>query len=85
MQNYLHLQNEGDGKSHSICYLPAVEIKDYNVMIDAKNFFNEPIIINLKTHENVRRIITSQTDDYTTGCLLDYSYFNNNYDCNRFK
>ena len=37
-------------------YIPNVEIKDYNVMIDGKNFFD-------------------QGDDYTTGCLLDYTYF----------
>ena len=28
-----------------------------------------------KTYENIRKIATGQGDDYTTGCLLDYSYF----------
>ena len=32
-----------------------------------------------KTYENIRKITTGQGDDYTTGCLLDYSYFNENY------
>ena len=31
----------------------------------------------LKTYENIRKIATGQGDDYTTGCLLDYSYFKN--------
>ena len=31
-----------------------------------------------KTYENIRRIATGQGDDYTTGCLLDYSYFKEN-------
>ena len=32
-----------------------------------------------KTYENIRRIATGQGDDYTTGCLLDYSYFKDHY------
>ena len=32
-----------------------------------------------KTYKNIRRITTDKGDDYTTGCLLDYSYFNENY------
>ena len=46
-------------------------------MIDGKNFLNQPINTNLKTYENIRRIATGQGDDYATGCLLIYSYFNN--------
>ena len=48
-------------------------------MIDDKNFFDQPINSNLKTYDNIRKIATGQGDDYTTGCLLDYSYFNNYY------
>ena len=32
-----------------------------------------------KTYENIRKIAIGQGDDYTTGCLLDYSYFKENY------
>ena len=32
-----------------------------------------------KTYENIRKIATGQVDDYTTGCLLDYSYFKDHY------
>ena len=32
-----------------------------------------------KTYKNIRKIATGQGDDYTTGCLLDYSYFKENY------
>ena len=48
-------------------------------MIDGKNFFDQPINNNLKTYENIRKIATGQGDDYTTGCLLDYSYFKDHY------
>ena len=48
-------------------------------MTGGKNFFDQPINSDLKTYENIRRIATGQGDDYTTGCLLDYSYFKENY------
>ena len=65
----LSLENEDDRTSHSIYYLPKVEIKDYNVMIDGKNFFDQPINSDLKTNENIKRIATGKGDDYTTSCL----------------
>ena len=72
-------ENENDRKSHNNHYLPKVEIRDYNVMIDGKNFFDHPINSSLKTYENIRKITTGQGDDYKTGCLLDYSYFKDHY------
>ena len=56
-----------------------VEIKDYIVKIDGKNLFNQPINNGIKTYENIRKIDTGQRNDYTTGCLLDFSCFKNNY------
>ena len=48
-------------------------------MIDGKNVFDQPINSMTKTYENIRKIATGQGDDYTTGCLLDYSYFKDHY------
>ena len=48
-------------------------------MIDDKNVFDQLIDISLKTYENIRKIVTGQGNDYTTGCLLDYIYLKNNY------
>ena len=48
-------------------------------MIDGKNFFDQTINSMIKTYEYLRKIATGQEDDYTTGCLLDYSYFKNHY------
>ena len=48
-------------------------------MIDGKNFFDQPINSMTKTYENIRKITTGQGDDYTTGCLLDHSYFKDHY------
>ena len=48
-------------------------------MIDGKNIFNRPGENKKITFENIRKIATSQGDDYTTGCLLGYLYFKENY------
>ena len=48
-------------------------------MIDGRNFFDQPINSMTKTYENIRKICAGQGDDYTTGCLLDYLYFKDNY------
>ena len=69
----LSFENENDRTSHII--FQKQELKDYNVMIDGKNFFDQPINSDLKTYENIRKIATGHRDGYTTGCLLDYSYF----------
>ena len=71
--------NENCRTSHSTYYIPKVEIKDYNVMIDGTNFFDQPINSMNKTYENARKIATGKGDDYTTGCFLDYPYFKENY------
>ena len=44
-------------------------------MINGENFFDQPINNNKVTYESIRKIATGQGDDYTTGCLLDYSSF----------
>ena len=59
--------------------LPTVEIKDYNIMINGKNVFDQPIKNNKITYENIRKIAIGQGDDNTIGCLLDYSYFADTY------
>ena len=65
--------------SHSEYYLPRVEIKDYSDKIDGINFLDQPINNDTKTYENIRKITTGQGDNYTTGCLLDYPYYKENY------
>ena len=62
-------------------YIPNVEIKikDYNVMINGKNVFDQPVKNDKVTNENIVKVATGQRDDYTTGCLLDYTYFKKYY------
>ena len=70
----LAFEDDGQRTSRKRYYLPNVEIKDYNVMIDGKNFFDQPIKNNKITCENIRKITTGQGGDYTAWCFLDYPY-----------
>ena len=75
----LAFENDDDRTSDDQYYLPTVEIKDYNILINGENFFDQPIKNNKVTYENIRKIAAGQGDDYTTGCLLDYPYFLDTY------
>ena len=44
-------------------------------MIDGKNIFDQPVKNDKITYENIIKIATGDGDDYTIGCLLDYTYF----------
>ena len=75
----LAFENDDDRTSHDEYYLPTVEIKDRNIVINGENLFDQPIKNNKVTYDNIKKIATGQGDDYTTECLLDYPYFANTY------
>ena len=58
-------------------YVPNVEIKDFNVLIDGKSFFDLPVKNEEEAYEKI--IDMSNNNDYTTGNLLDFAYFKENY------
>ena len=71
--------NDNDWKaSNKRYYIPNVEIKDCK-KIDGKIFFDQPVKNDKVTYENIRKIAIGQGDDYTTGCLIDYTYFKKYY------
>ena len=65
--------------SHRKHFLARVDITNYNVLIDSRNFYDQPINDQIKKYHEIRKIATGQVDDYTTGCLLDYQYFKDHY------
>ena len=75
---YERSNNITDEKSYRRYFLPRNEIKNYNIEIDGRNFYDQPINDSIKQYDEVRKISTGQGDDYTTGCLLDFSYFEKN-------
>ena len=77
--NRLFVENDAQRTSHSGYYIPNVELKTYNVVIDGKKFFDQPVKDIKVTYEKSIKITTGQEDHYTTDCLLDYPYFKDNY------
>ena len=73
----LAFENDAQRTSNQRYYISNVEIKDYNIMIDRKNVFDQPVKNDKVPYENIRKVATGQGDDYTTGCLLDYTCFKN--------
>ena len=73
----LSFKNEEDRKFFSNYYVPKVEIKDFNVLIDGKPFFKIPVKIKEEVCEQI--IEMRKNNDYTTGNLLDYEYFKDRY------
>ena len=69
-------ENKDDRKVHTRYYHPKIEIKDYNVMIDGKNFFHQLVKSNMRTYGNIKKIAAGQGDDNTADFLLDYSNYN---------
>ena len=63
--------------SFSRYYVPNVKIKYFNVLIDGKSFFVLPVKNEVKVYEKI--IEMSRNNDYTTGNLLDFAYFTENY------
>ena len=57
-------------------YLPKVEIKDFNVLIDGKSFFDLPVKNKEKAYE--KTIEMNRNNNYATGNLLNLPYFKNN-------
>ena len=72
----LSFENEEDRTSFSKYYVPKVEIKDFNMLIDGKSFFDVPVK-NKEAYEKIMSI--GKNNDYTTGNLLDYEYFSKHY------
>ena len=70
----LSFENDVQRISKKRYYLPNVEIKGYNVMIDGKNIFYQPVKNDKITYDNIRKIASGQGNGYTTGSLSDYFY-----------
>ena len=73
--------NRVTADSHWRYFLPRVKIKNYNIDIDGRNFYDQPINNQetndlIKQYDELTKVSTGQGDDYATGCLLDFAYFN---------
>ena len=60
-------------------YLPRIDLTKYNVIIDGRNFYDNPIESDIEKYRELKKVKTGKGEDYTTGSLLDYNYFNKHY------
>ena len=69
--------NRDNRASNSTYYLPKVQMKDFNVIIDKKSFFDQPVKIEEEAYEKIIEI--GRNNEYNTGNLLGYEYFKKHY------
>ena len=60
-------------------FVPRGDITSYNVLIDGRNFYDQPINDSIRKYDEIRKIANGKGDNDATGCLLDYDYFKKNY------
>ena len=60
-------------------YLPIIDLEKYNVIIDGRNFYDNPIESDIEKYRELKKVMIRKGEDYTTGSLLDYNYFKKNY------
>ena len=60
-------------------YLPRISLNKYNVIIDERNFYDNPIESDIEKYRELKKVMIGKGEDHTTGSLLDYNYFDKNY------
>ena len=68
-------RNVNTEESRRRYYLPRTEIKDCNVLIDGRNFYDQNINSSIVRYNELLKMATGRSEDYSTGCLLDYDYY----------
>ena len=60
-------------------YLPRIDLRKYNVIIDGRNFYDNPIESDIEKYRELKKVMIGKPEDYTAGSLLDYNYFKKHY------
>ena len=60
-------------------YLPRISLNKYNVIIDGRNFYDNSIESDIEKYRELKKVMIGKGEDYTTGSLLDYNYFDKHY------
>ena len=60
-------------------YLPRIDLKKYNVIIDGRNFYDNPIESDIEKYTELKKVMIGTGENYTTGSLLDFNYFDKHY------
>ena len=80
---FLMAYNRVDGQptrdSQRKYYLARIDLEKYNVIIDGRNFYDNPIESDIEKYRELKKVMIGKGEDYTTGSFLDYNYFNKHY------
>ena len=60
-------------------YLPRIDLENYSVIIDERNFYDNPIESDIEKYRELKKVMIGKGEDYTTGSLLDFNYFDKHY------
>ena len=60
-------------------YLPRTDLNKYNAIIDGRDFYDNPIESDIEKYRELKKLMIGKGEDYTTGSLLDYNYFQKHY------
>ena len=72
-------ENQFNKDSTRVYYLPRNDLNKYNVIIDGRNFYDNPIESDIEKYRELKKVMIGKGEDYTTGSLLDYDYFLKHY------
>ena len=76
---YLNRDNNLKRFNAKINYLTKDIIKNYTVLINEKNFYDQPVDSEIKSYEKITKLTTVQSKDYTIWSLVDYEFIKNHY------
>ena len=76
---YSRENNQPQRKCQQKYYLPRFDLKKYNVIIDGRNFYDNPNESDIEKYRELKKVMIGKGEDYTTGSLLDYNYFKKYY------
>ena len=76
---YSNVATQPGRNSQQKYYLPRTDLNKYNVIIDGRNFYDNPIEGDIDKYRELKKVMTGKGQGYTTGSLLDYDYFKKHY------
>ena len=71
--SYASGDNVTNENSYRRYFLPRLRLKNYNIEIDGKIFYDQSINDSINQYDEIRKISTGPGDDFATGCSLDFA------------
>ena len=72
-------ENQATRNGERKYYLPRIDLKEHNVIINRRNFYDNPIESDIEKYRELKKVMIGKGEDYTTGSWLDYNYFKKHY------